>query len=415
MPKKPQSNRRTQEAEKWVEEFVSLPFISEFVFRSPQTIDASQKEVADLLISHSGMSILISQKCQEDPSSRDLKKTATWAIKKTKGALAQLRGALNTAKAKKAVWCEHRRRGRVEFPNGLPPINYGIVIAEVFHHVELEPENDFPLVIDGTPIAYLSVNDFLNLSQELRTLPEILEYLKARQALPAAALRTIGGEKGVFEHYLINDGRFPEYREQTTLPALSAADRAKLDKVMATKAESDRYTQVIEYVADQLATRLPTYASGLPVQILSAFDEPQGRSRYLEMQGILANLRLRERAELGRAFTQAIQTVKDEQEGFVFAALYFDSQPDLVFVLASSKGTPRPEILERGLVLVRAARAHYKKSRAMLILDRDGSGFEISIIESASGPTEEEIEAGRRYFGGLRIFDRQYSFTRGTV
>jgi hypothetical protein len=414
MPK-PQSNLRTQAAEKWVEDPISLPFISEFVFRSPQTIDSSQKEVADLLVSQGSKSILISQKCQEDPSSRDSKKAAAWAIKKSKNALAQLRGAFKTVKAKKPVWCEHRRRGRVEFQNGLPPIDFGIVITEISQKVELGPESNFPLILGDTPIAYLSVNDFLNLANELRTLPEIMDYLKRRQVLPKVDLRTIGDEKRLFEHYLINDGSFLDLNVQTALPVLSASGRAKFNKMRASKAESDRYTSLIEYVADQLATRLPTYASGLPAEILSAFDDPDDRSHYMEMQGILANLRLRERAELGRAFTRTILQLKGQSEGLIFAAFYFDTHPDLVFVLASSKGISRPKVLEQGLVLMRAARAHYKKSRAMLILDRDGSGFEISLIASTSGPTEEEIEVGKRLFGGLKIFDRQYSFTRGAV
>jgi hypothetical protein len=29
-------------------------------------------------------------------------------------------------------WCDHARRGRVEFPDGLPKIDHGIVIVEVF-------------------------------------------------------------------------------------------------------------------------------------------------------------------------------------------------------------------------------------------------------------------------------------------
>jgi hypothetical protein len=68
--------QRTDWAERHVEEFLSLPLISEFVFRSPQTLDGTQKEVADLLVAHDGVGLLISQKCQEQPMSRDHDKTA---------------------------------------------------------------------------------------------------------------------------------------------------------------------------------------------------------------------------------------------------------------------------------------------------------------------------------------------------
>ena len=65
---------RTQWAEKQAEEVLAAPFISEFVFRSPQMLDGTQKEVADLLIVHTDKGLLVSQKAQEDPLSRDQQK-----------------------------------------------------------------------------------------------------------------------------------------------------------------------------------------------------------------------------------------------------------------------------------------------------------------------------------------------------
>jgi hypothetical protein len=43
---------RTDWAERDVEEFVSLPFISEFVFRSLKTFDRSEKEIIDFMLMH---------------------------------------------------------------------------------------------------------------------------------------------------------------------------------------------------------------------------------------------------------------------------------------------------------------------------------------------------------------------------
>jgi hypothetical protein len=77
---------RTVWAERHVEEFLSLPLISEFVFRSPQTLDGTQREVADLLVAHGNIGILVSQKCQEDPATRDAAKTESWARKEAKKA-----------------------------------------------------------------------------------------------------------------------------------------------------------------------------------------------------------------------------------------------------------------------------------------------------------------------------------------
>jgi hypothetical protein len=49
---------RMRWAEKQAEEIPSVPFISEFVLRSPQMVDGTQKEIADLLILFKGTGIL---------------------------------------------------------------------------------------------------------------------------------------------------------------------------------------------------------------------------------------------------------------------------------------------------------------------------------------------------------------------
>jgi hypothetical protein len=43
-------------------------------------------------------------------------------LKSAKKGINQLLGALRPSA--KAIWCEHPRRGRVEFPAGLPPITH---------------------------------------------------------------------------------------------------------------------------------------------------------------------------------------------------------------------------------------------------------------------------------------------------
>ena len=66
---------RTGLAERLVEEFLGIPLVAEFVFRSPQKIHGTQREVADFLLLNGETGILISQKCQEDPLSRDAERT----------------------------------------------------------------------------------------------------------------------------------------------------------------------------------------------------------------------------------------------------------------------------------------------------------------------------------------------------
>jgi hypothetical protein len=204
MPEEPKE--RGVWAELYVRDFLSLPFISEFVLRSPQTLDGTQKEVADFLVTYPGTSLLISQKTQKDPLARNSDKTLSWASKEAKKAASQLCGALRTARGK-PIWCDHPRRGRVELPNGLPKINHGIVLLEVLQSIDLNAlADDLPLEYQGTPITYLSLNDFLNIAIELRTMPEVLSYLDARHSLPEADLRTIGNERPLFQFYLLEQG-----------------------------------------------------------------------------------------------------------------------------------------------------------------------------------------------------------------
>jgi hypothetical protein len=64
------------------------------------------------------------------------------------------------------------------------------------HLVDLQPAAaELPLEYLGVPITYLSINDFLNLLVQLKTVSELLEYLNAKHALPVAALHTVGDEK----------------------------------------------------------------------------------------------------------------------------------------------------------------------------------------------------------------------------
>jgi hypothetical protein len=202
MSRQPPSLQRTEWAERHVEDFLSLPLVREFVFRSPQSLDkVIQKEVVDFLVAHGNTAILVSQKCQEDPSSRIGARAASWARKAAKGAASQLCGALRRADGQ-PIWCEHSRRGRVEFPNGLPKIDHAIALVEMLERVDLEPDaKHLPLEFQGTPITYLSLNDFLNLAVNLRTSSELLEYLDVRRSLPSSDLRVIGDERPLFECY----------------------------------------------------------------------------------------------------------------------------------------------------------------------------------------------------------------------
>ncbi len=407
--------QRTEWAERQVEGFLSLPFFSEFVFRNVRTtVHRKEEQVADFLILHRGTCLLVEQKCQEDPSARTPQKAELWARKKAKEGWSQVRRAF-TRRRDFPVWCDHPRlRRHQEFPYGLPPIQHGIVMVEVFQPVDLQPDvESLPLDHDGVPITYLSVNDFLNLAVQLRSVPELMDYLAARRSLPAADLRLIGGEKELFSFYLLNDGSFAGCAGRSDARIAVAAQQDRLRAALQRKFEADRYANLLEHVADELASRNPKFSEGVPPELLAAYDPADRRQNYLEMQSALADLRLRERVELGRAFHGAIEQVASKGQGLTFRAARFDSMPEWVYVLGASKNVDRAELLSRVMVLMGGAMAFYDKPKCFVMVDRDNSGYEVALSRPGVRPTQAHAEAGKRLFGGLRITSAPLHFLPG--
>jgi hypothetical protein len=394
---------RTQWAERQAEELLSAPFISEFVFRSPQMIDASQKEVADLLILHKGNGLLFSQKAQEDPESRGDSKNELWVLKAARKGVNQLVGALRPST--RPIWCEHPRRGRVDFPTGLPPIAHGMVTVETLRPVDLQPAaGDLPLSKDGVPISYFSLSDFLNVALQLRTVPELMRYLDARKELPETALRTVGDELALFEFYLLHDTLTGCIGHDHARVSVEAAQN-ELDGILERLEGHRHFSGLLEHVADCLATRSETCLDGLTPNLGAHFDAPNQRQSYLLMQEVLADLPLLDRAALGKQFADVIARLKVRAEGYCQATAHIDSRPDWIFVFGSSRGWARDGILRSIEPVMRGALAHYRKQKCMVLIDRDGEGYEVAITRPGELfiPTAEDLLNGRKLFAGLAM------------
>jgi len=401
----PVSECRTRWAEEQVEVLLSIPFISEFVFRSPQNLEGprnTQREVADLLIEHMGKGLLLSQKAQEDPESRNDRRNELWVLKNVKGAVAQLIGALRTPTT--PFWCDHPRRGRVEFPTGLPTIVHGVVVAETFRPVDLHSAaDDLPLEHAGVSITYLSINDFLNLAMQLRTVPDLYAYLTARRALPESALRQFGEEQVLLEYFLLH-GTFNACRGHEHAEEVLIERAEELHEVLNRMVDYRTGSAYLEYVINALATRSAACLEGLSPRWAASFDPTVSRSNYLRMQAVLSDLSLRERAELGENFEYVIGTLADQAKGYVHNAVRLDSKPEWVFLFASSKGVAREEIFRRIEMSMRGAMAFYDKQRCMVVVDRDGEGYEVAVTrpDLVYVPTAAEAQYGEHAFGCLR-------------
>ncbi len=97
-------------------------------------------------------------------------------------------------------------------------------------------------------------------------------------------------------------------------------------------------------------------------------------------------------------------------DGGVRQLWWTDAKPDFLYLVVSVTGIARPELLRQAQAMLRVALAHHRKASGMAIVDRDGDGFEVLLIESAEPESDPKIvEAGRHVFGGLKITSRPMS------
>lgn len=394
---------RTDWAERQVEELLSVPLISEFVFRGPKHIDRTEKEVIDFLVVHGQQCILISQKAQDDPEKRTVERNKLWVLKNIQNALKPIRGAIKNPNDL-PKWCEHPRLGRVEF-NGLPPIVHGIALAETWHSVDLHSVAEYlPLEYLGVPITYLSINDFLNLVMQLRTIPELLEYLNARRGLPTTCLHSIGDEMSLFELYLMNGGNLEGCTGYTDAKQMIESRADLVKEALDRNAEDIFYSSLLEHVADSLSMRDPNYAQGISPEMRSLFDPDEKRKNYILLQEILTDMRLRERAVLGKGFYTVTDQVSKQTQGIKYRAAHVEGR-DRVFLFVASKNSDKSTLFSAVKVLAGGALAHYQKSDCLAIIDCDGKHYYLALTRPDYEPTPEDKEAGKKHFGHLRLSD----------
>jgi hypothetical protein len=388
-------------AELQVEELLSVPLVSEFVFRSPKHNDPDEKEVVDHLIVHRGQSIILSQKAQVTPLKRSDMRNAQWVLKNIQNALKPVRGVIRNPDDR-PKWCEHPRRGRVEFTT-LPPLAYGIVLAETWRPVDLHSAAaDLPLEYMGVPITYLSISDFLNLVVQLRTVPELLEYLQHRRSLPETVLHTIGDEKPLFQLYLTNGGNLNGCSGHADARREIETHTDLVEDALARSGEYRHYSRLMEHVADCLATRHPNYVEGLSEDARALFDPDSKRQNYMVLQEMLTNLRLRERAELGKAFHALCKHVSLQPQGLAFQSAHFDGR-NWVFLFFAAKNCDKPTLFRIVHGLTGGALAHYQKRNCLVIVDRDAEHYDLALSRPDYRPTAEDATIGEQHFGSLRV------------
>jgi hypothetical protein len=374
-------------------------------FSQPEAHNApDEKEVIDHLIVHKDVGNLISQKAQECPTSRSVEKNELWVLKNLQDALKPIYYSIRKP-SDRPKWCDHPRRGRVDFKT-LPRIIHGVALAETWRPVDLNQiADELPLEYLGVPLTYMSINDFLNVVWQLRTLPEVLEYLNARRKLPIACQRMIGDELPFYELYIMNGGLANSFAAcLSQADARRAADTHEdlLQEALDRSEEYKLFNSEIEHIAHALSTRDPNFADGLPPEAVALFDKEGERKNYLTLQEILTDMRLTERAMMGRQFHTVAESMRGKTEGFIFAAATAEGR-DLVFVFISSRGIDKTTRYVRAKRLAGGALAHYQKKNCLVIIDRDGKHYDLMLTNPEYEPDANDITAGEELFGHLRM------------
>jgi hypothetical protein len=404
---------RTQKIEEITAHFYEAPLTAENVFLRPARLDGAclEREVCDVLVALRTQGILLSLKSQDAVEPRDGDRLRRWCAKHARKAASQIMGACRAMKDQ-PFWCQHRRRGRVDFAAGSVMPVHGLVVIETGPLVTdtARLPDDLPDGAGDTPITYITLNDALNLVDQLRSLPDLIAYLHERATLPIWCRRMIGNERYLLQYYMLNGDTFAGLPTPGDFFTYMLGTERDFLRLMKEKRVADIGAHFIEQIADAVATRKLDYVEGLDPETVALFEPPSDRSRYVLIQEHLADLRLAERRHLGAAFRHLIEQAAASGTSRR-QSLWLDSKPDFLYMLAA--GVERAYALRWGPKMLEVALAHYGKRRGMLIFARDGGGFDICLAdllpssEPAIGlpPSDPALlDAGRKLFGHLRVF-----------
>lgn len=393
-----QSLQRSKLAEIYTAKFASAPLIAECIFLNPAFLDGKiEREVCDLLIVLRDQALVVQMKSQDKPHTGE--RLTRWIEKETRKAASQIKGTIRTLR-ERALWCEHARRGRVAFQAGhLKPLQ---ALAIVDTQASVAIPNGLPNVCDGVPISYLSLNDFLNLVRELRAFPEIVLYLAQRAEFAKSAQIPLGVERTVYARYLANEGGFGGCRSYDEMA--QSLMGLSVSELLREKQAADQPAHVVEHFVDSLAARIAHWDEGLTPELVGGFDPSEARSNYLRIQEEFCDLHLCDRRALGRQLSELRSMLdRDQSKDMAFAPTRLGNKPDMLYMVAASRGIPRAELLRRAQYLLAGGLAFYKKTAGVIVNDRDGQGFEFILIQNFQA-SPEYLTLGEHFFGKLRTF-----------
>ena len=201
--------------------FCSMPLTAENVFLRPARLDGrhGERELCDVLVALRGHGIVLSLKSQDATTPREGPMLRRWCAKHARKAAGQISGACRAMKMQ-SFWCQHRRRGRVDFAAGAITPVHALAIIETgpLPTDTTRLPDDLSDSAGDTTITYVTLNDALNLVDQLRSVPDLVAYLHERATLPMWCRRMIGNERCLVQYYMLNRDSFDGSRPRSRRP-----------------------------------------------------------------------------------------------------------------------------------------------------------------------------------------------------
>jgi hypothetical protein len=399
----PNSNERTTRAEEVTARLAAMPLMEEAVFHSLRFQDGKlEKEVCDIVLCHRGEAILLSLKAQD--TLRDAEQTARWLNKRAPKALGQLRGAYRTLKERE-TWCQHLIHGRRDFPAGSLRVRHGVALFESASEVTLtNVESRLRDADDMVATTLMSVQNFTNIVQYLRTWRDVTKYLEARHAcLRPPDSHTIGADFALFGYYTAMRDTFdgcagiPDAKIVTARGEHVRGGSAFRDKEVA-------LASILEDSMRGIATAGPVVLPAEGEHLRRHFSEGQvHRDRVREE---LCELSIQERAALGEQIAVLSRRASVEESGGPFyGGVRFTRHPSKAYVVAVARNADHAELGPHVLELVITAGIYHERPTGIgLALNQIGDELRFNwyLVESI-GPSVEMLAMAEKYWGHIRL------------
>jgi hypothetical protein len=387
---------RTDWAEEQIAKLCSFPLTAETVFLRVKYERSGPKEVCDVLLALRAEAVVLSLKHQEDPDSRTGDRLVQWCSKAAEGAARQLVGAVKTIETR-SFWCDHAKRGRVDFQPGVLQVRHAIAVVESGEAIELP--DALPDNARGVPVTYMTSSDLGNVIKELHSFPDIVGYLDARLKLPLDVRRTIGLEESLYSYYVLNDQSFNGCGDFEDVIARLDTDGVELTRRIVEKHKADTFASIIESVSYSLDVPPRDAATWGATAVVPRYAEAFNRIDYTKAQEYLCDLRLGERRAIGEKFLELRSKV---EKGLGFSSMHSDGgDQDFLLVVAVAKGLDRPTLFAAAERLLVEGLAYYRKTVGMIIVEREGPAY-ITMLREGRIDSPDAVAAGEQRFGRLK-------------